>query len=71
MHSASFQVGCPGWLRRGVRQLSSQMNDHHAGGFGPGHTEPGLQAGWHLHSKQKAILPVCTVLPTANALASG
>ena len=37
-----------GLVARGVRRRAPQRNGRHVGAMNPGHTEPGLQAGWRL-----------------------
>ncbi len=37
-----------GLVARGARRRASQRNGRHVGAMSPGHTEPGLQAGWRL-----------------------
>ena len=37
-----------GLVARGARRRASQRNGRHVGAMNPGHTEPGLQAGWRL-----------------------
>src|SRR3984957_12599209 len=37
-----------GLVARGARRRASQRNGRHVGAMSPGHTKPGLQAGWRL-----------------------
>lgn len=60
MFQTVSRVDCPGGLRRGARQLASQMNNHHVLRLvAPGHTEPGLQAGWHFSFLQNFWVAEC------------